>query len=335
MLEVKKFNSKAAISRLIALGIGVLISLSTTKEPTRSVNDRGSFFIASNPSSEPIGDVLNHAIQGSQKSIDIQIYALNDPKTLDYLRHQSKKADVSIYYDASATKNLFEKLGPSTHLHPYSKQGLMHRKITSIDDSLVLFGSNNYTTSSLYWHYNLLIGVRSKELTHFFKTKKLGSKTFEFGQAFLLPDIKNKALHATCDYLKNAEKSIHLGMFCLTHPYIIKELKEAQERGVKIYLYLDKLNFKNLRPDLLHLMRKCEKVFKQTSQVLMHHKFCLIDDKILITGSTNWTKSGFKKNEEVLVIFDKIETTNLKPLQEVIETLEKTLESVSIDSLAA
>ncbi|OMJ84927.1 hypothetical protein SteCoe_13830 [Stentor coeruleus] len=36
----------------------------------------------------------------------------------------------------------------------------------------------------------------------------------------------------------------------------------------------------------------------------MHHKFCVIDDYILITGSFNWTKQAVGKNQENLVVMD-------------------------------
>lgn len=37
----------------------------------------------------------------------------------------------------------------------------------------------------------------------------------------------------------------------------------------------------------------------------MHHKFCVIDNEVVITGSYNWTASADKRNNEnLLVIHD-------------------------------
>ncbi|MCH8014845.1 MAG: DUF1669 domain-containing protein [Candidatus Dadabacteria bacterium] len=37
----------------------------------------------------------------------------------------------------------------------------------------------------------------------------------------------------------------------------------------------------------------------------MHHKFIIIDDKIVVTGSPNFSFSGFNRNDEnLLIIFD-------------------------------
>ena len=43
----------------------------------------------------------------------------------------------------------------------------------------------------------------------------------------------------------------------------------------------------------------------------MHHKFCIIDNKIVITGSYNWTFYAETRNIENIIISDKSETVNL------------------------
>ena len=34
----------------------------------------------------------------------------------------------------------------------------------------------------------------------------------------------------------------------------------------------------------------------------MHHKFCIVDKEILLTGSYNWTKSAADRNQENLLV---------------------------------
>lgn len=336
MLEAKKFKPSKYVYRLLALGVGALLSLGANKEPSQSLpKDSGSFFITSNPSSPNIGETLKILFKDAKKSLDIQIYALSDKTLLNLLNKKAKDTSISIYFDPSASKDLKGKLDKSIALTPYSHHGLMHRKITIIDEKISLIGSANYTSSSLFWHYNNLCLVNSIKLAQFLAAKKRGSCCFEYGKAYLLPDFKNYALMHVISKIKNAKTSIHLAMFSFTHQDILKSLDEASAKGVKIFLYIDKANLKQTNNALTALIKKCEKVFIQKTPVLMHHKLCFIDDHILITGSSNWSKSGFKKNEEVLVIFDKLEESHLEQCKKIFLNLENELEIVSFKDHAA
>jgi phosphatidylserine/phosphatidylglycerophosphate/cardiolipin synthase-like enzyme len=336
VLEVKRFNPKTYAYRLLALGVGALLSIGANKEPSQSLpKDSGSFFISSNPDSPNIGETLKSYIKDSKNDLNIQIYALSDKSLISLLNKKAQTTNVSIYYDPSASKDLSEKLDKSIKLAPYTHHGLMHRKITVIDDKISLIGSANYTSSSLFWHYNNLCMVPSCKLAQFLKNKTRGSCSFEYGKAYLLPDYKNYALMHVISKIKNARSSIHLAMFSLTHNDILKSLEDATTRGVKLFLYIDKANLKQANTPLLPLMKKCEKVFIQKTQVLMHHKLCFIDGNVMITGSSNWSKSGFKKNEEVLVIFDKLDSSNLEQCKNIFLNLQDELECVTFEKPAA
>lgn len=285
--------------------------------------------MTSNPSSLSCGDLLKQQIKQASTSVDIQIYALSDKGLINLINKKADKIPFSIYYDPKASPNLNQTCVPSIKLTPYTQKGLMHRKIVCIDHQLSLIGSTNFTSSSLYWHYNFLCGIKSSKLASFLQTHQKGHCLFEYGEAFSLPDQKNLALNTLITKINQASASIHLAMFSLTHPSIIKALKEACERSVKLFLYLDAQNFKILRPDLQELICKCTQVFTQKKQNLLHHKLCLIDESILITGSTNWSKSGFKKNEEILVIFDRLDQKSLQGLCALFSRLQKELRALS------
>lgn len=330
MPEAKKFSIKRYAYRLFALGIGAFLSVGATKEPSQSLTkDTGSFFITSNPSDQTIGETLKSYIKQSKASLDIQIYALSDKPLIQLLNKKSHSSHISIYFDPSASKELEKKLDKTIQLIPYTHHGLMHRKITVIDKKISLIGSANYTSASLFWHYNNLCVIHSEKLAEFLSLKKRGSCHFEYGKAYLLPDYKNYALMHVISKIENAKKNIHLAMFSLTHQKILESLENAINKGIKVFLYIDKGNLKQKNNPLIPVIKKCEKVFIQKTPVLMHHKLCFIDEDTLITGSSNWSKSGFKKNEEVLVIFDKLEETNKQQCKEIFLNLQKELESIS------
>lgn len=336
MQEVRKFNLSSFVYRVLALCLGALASLSANKEPQTSfLKDSGSFFITSNPHSPNIGQTLKSYIKDAHTDLSMQIYALSDKSLIQLLNKKAKNTPISIYYDPSASKDLKDKIDPSINLIPYTHHGLMHRKITVIDDKISLIGSANYTSSSLYWHYNNLCIIPSMKLAQFLKAQKRGACHFEWGKAYLLPDYKNYALMHVIEKIKHAKKNIHLAMFSLTHQDILQSLNDALNNGVKLFLYIDKANLKQTNTDFYALIKKCHKVFIQKTPVLMHHKLCFIDDNTLITGSSNWSKGGFKKNEEVLVIFDKLDQNNIEDCKRIFLNLEDELEYLQFTDDAA
>ena len=54
------------------------------------------------------------------------------------------------------------------------------------------------------------------------------------------------------------------------------------------------------------LKRKGVFVKRKKAQEIMHHKFAIIDDETLISGSANWTHSAFNRNNECVYIINKL-----------------------------
>jgi phosphatidylserine/phosphatidylglycerophosphate/cardiolipin synthase-like enzyme len=46
----------------------------------------------------------------------------------------------------------------------------------------------------------------------------------------------------------------------------------------------------------------------------MHHKFTAVDEKIMVTGSYNWSYSVEEKNDENLVVIPSLDVTNFMRL---------------------
>jgi phosphatidylserine/phosphatidylglycerophosphate/cardiolipin synthase-like enzyme len=288
-----------------------------------------------NPSKLYCGDVFYSKLESAKKSIDLQIYALTDTAALKVLNQQSQDKNVTIYYDAKASSDIKKHTNPLISLEPAKTKALMHRKICIIDDSLAIIGSANYTTTSLFWHYNAMMGIQSEKLCSFLKERKKGSFRFEGGTCYLLPDIKNQALNHMISLINQAKDSIDLAIFSLTHPQILYALRQASDRGVQINLYIDQMNLKDPKLSMLETLQKCQKIYTQKNGVLLHHKLCFIDKKYVILGSSNWTKGGLKKNEEVLLIFDKMPDKIIQQLKGLFNELDKDLVLVEDFKLAS
>jgi len=125
---------------------------------------------------------------------------------------------------------------------------------------------------------------------------------------FFMPKEASKALKTLTRDLKNAEQSIQIALYSFTHPKIAKALRKAAKRGVHITAVFDHKNnlkkphskageiavLKNV--DVYHLKGLPKKNYFGK----LHHKFAIIDNKILYFGSANWSRSAFSVNYEML-----------------------------------
>ena len=73
--------------------------------------------------------------------------------------------------------------------------------------------------------------------------------------------------------------------------------------GVDIQIISDDVHGKMLGSDLQDLADCGIPVhFDNNKKSLMHNKFCIIDDKIIINGSFNWSVNAVKSNNENIII---------------------------------
>jgi phosphatidylserine/phosphatidylglycerophosphate/cardiolipin synthase-like enzyme len=115
------------------------------------------------------------------------------------------------------------------------------------------------------------------------------------------PDSEKKLIK----YLKRANKSILVAVFTLTNDDLAKEIRNARARGVHIQIISDDDLMKMQGSDIMNMYNEGIEVRVDLDpRAQMHHKFCVIDDYLLITGSFNWTKQAVNKNQENLVVLD-------------------------------
>ena len=98
--------------------------------------------------------------------------------------------------------------------------------------------------------------------------------------------------------LESAQNEILIAVAWFTDTKIIDVLNKARRRGVviQILFYDDKVNNKNLFEQLYYNFTDI-----RVSKKLMHNKFCIIDNRIIINGSYNWTLNASSNNENIQV----------------------------------
>ncbi|MDY7032923.1 MAG: phospholipase D family protein [Thermodesulfobacteriota bacterium] len=111
--------------------------------------------------------------------------------------------------------------------------------------------------------------------------------------------------------IENAKDSIHIAMFHFTNGRIARALTKASKKGIDVKVILDKEKASGSYSKSKFLLNKGLHIqFREGIQRrgrdnkigLMHNKFVIIDGKIVITGSYNWTASAELWNYENLLI---------------------------------
>ncbi|WP_348664000.1 phospholipase D-like domain-containing protein [Chlamydia vaughanii] len=270
--------------------------------------------------------VLCDAIDSAHDELFVRIYNLTAPAVFTSFVNQANAGKaVSIHYQTMKRKNEFPKTSKVTLVeHPAEGRKLMHQKALAIDDKYAWLGSANYTINGLVKECNLIIGLKSPELCQYIKDETSGTCVIngQNAQYFSLPGDHGKALSAVLKVLKTAQKTIRIAMYALTYPPIFQELNEAQKRGVNVQLLVDK-EFKKLSIHQIEALKNSNLVLgAKTTPYRLHHKFAVVDDKILIAGSTNWSEGGFNLNSEDLIILDNLTSKQIKKLNCIWADLE-------------
>ncbi len=110
---------------------------------------------------------------------------------------------------------------------------------------------------------------------------------------------------AIIEELDKARKTIDVAMYYFTDRDLANTVIDAHDRGVRVRIYLDKGQKEAKYSKSRYLAKHGVSIRYSSNPYLMHHKFCVIDNKVVVTGSYNWTASaGKRNNENLLVIHD-------------------------------
>jgi len=105
--------------------------------------------------------------------------------------------------------------------------------------------------------------------------------------------------------IRTCKKTLDIAIFTLTNDHIYAGVEEAYNRGVKVRVIADDECCKMMGSDVLRLAALGVPV-KTDDEVKyhMHHKFAILDNCLVITGSFNWTTQAVKNNQENILFFE-------------------------------
>ncbi len=102
--------------------------------------------------------------------------------------------------------------------------------------------------------------------------------------------------------LLTARDSIDICVFTVSDNQITEAILSAHQNGKNVRVISDNDKANDRGSDIYYLAEKGVPVRLDLSPYHMHHKFAIFDQKRLINGSFNWTRSASTKNEENITV---------------------------------
>jgi len=103
-------------------------------------------------------------------------------------------------------------------------------------------------------------------------------------------------------YLSSPVKSIDICVFTITDDRISGVVEELFRSGLKVRVITDNDTSAQLGSDIDKFRQVGIAVKMDTSPFHMHHKFAILDGKVLVNGSFNWTRQASQENAENVMI---------------------------------
>ncbi len=141
----------------------------------------------------------------------------------------------------------------------------------------------------------------SKQITHWLQTcfQLVDKYSFRFNNVYFSPGLEIKKTIETI--LKEASSSVDLCVFTITDNELARQIIACHQQRVKVRIITDDNKVKDKGSEIFKLKRAGISIKIDHSHYHMHNKFGIIDNRIAITGSFNWTYTATKHNQENLL----------------------------------
>lgn len=108
------------------------------------------------------------------------------------------------------------------------------------------------------------------------------------------------------ELINNAEKSIFITCYEISYDYVADLVVNAKQRGVKVTIYIDDIEHDRISRSLKNIAKLEANGIRLVRQkkLVNHTKSIIVDRRIGIIGSANFTKSGMNHNLEIGVLIE-------------------------------
>ena len=106
--------------------------------------------------------------------------------------------------------------------------------------------------------------------------------------------------------IRHSTQSLDAALYRLNNLRLVETLSKQGEKGARIRLILDRGKYES-DPVTRGVLAKYRLPFRVLygrtgAGSKMHHKFAILDDRIVLTGSYNWTRESEQENYESIIV---------------------------------
>lgn len=113
---------------------------------------------------------------------------------------------------------------------------------------------------------------------------------------------KGGCIEAVVDNLNKATNTVLVQAYSFTSAPIAKALVDAEKRGVKVQVILDRSQRTEKYSSADFVQHAGIPTYIDAKHAIAHNKIMIIDSKIVLTGSFNFTKAAEENNAENLLV---------------------------------
>jgi phosphatidylserine/phosphatidylglycerophosphate/cardiolipin synthase-like enzyme len=138
--------------------------------------------------------------------------------------------------------------------------------------------------------------------------------SFEPNQARVFFSPQDGCAKEVVSQLDNAKNSIYIAMYFFTSRDMAQALVRAKQRGLDVKVCLnapEKSSEYDKYSKGTYLKNNAIAVRPIKGRGIMHNKFCVIDEAIVLTGSYNWTKRAETENDENMIMINSREIAKI------------------------
>jgi phosphatidylserine/phosphatidylglycerophosphate/cardiolipin synthase-like enzyme len=201
------------------------------------------------------------------------------------------------------------------------REGMMHNKFAILDRQEVWTGSMNFTLNGAYRSDNNLIRIRSARLAEDYLVEfeemfvddqfgpgspadtpyaKLQIESTPAEVYFSPDDGTQQRLY---ELISEAKQSVSFLAYSFTSDALVEAILERAAAGVTIAGVLDESQaLGNQGGEYQRMLESGLDVRLDGNPVTMHHKVLIIDDRIVVTGSYNFSQNAETRNDENTLI---------------------------------